>query len=143
MTDVYIEIDPRDFFERFGDDLIEEAENLLNEGVDQILVAAELVQVASYLKTSNPPQPAGSDYTRTFTLRRSSKTRRKGRRFPVLSGQWFTDPGIAPYADEVIGPRSEQKPIHRGRWKSLEEIQAKVDELAAAITEEKLNEISI
>lgn len=142
MSDIYIEIDQAQL-DRFTNGLEDGAEDAINEALDDILVATELVQAASYLRTSNPGLPAGSTYRRTFRLRESSRTKRGSRKLPQITGSWFTDPGVAPYADEVIGPRSEQKPIHRGRWKSLEDIQAKIDELAPAIMEEKLDAISI
>ncbi len=113
-------------------------ERKLNAGVDDVLVFAGLVQAESYLSTSMPALPPGSEYERTFTLREASKSRRTGEHLPDIGGEWYIDEGIAPYGEDVIGPRAKQKPIHQGRWKSQEDIEAAVKAKAPEIIQEHL-----
>ena len=110
----------------------------LNAAVGDLLIFAGLVQAESYLSTSMPALPPGSIYERTFTLREASKTRRTGTHLPDISGEWYIDEGIAPYGEDVIGPRAKQKPIHQGRWKSQEDIEAEVKAKAPEIIQENL-----
>lgn len=110
----------------------------LNGAADDLLTLAGLVQAESYLSTSMPALPPGSAYERTFTLREASKTRRTGTHLPDISGEWYIDEGIAPYGEDVIGPKAKQKPIHQGRWKSQEGIEAAVEAKAPEIIKERL-----
>ena len=110
----------------------------LNGAVDDLLTFAGLVQAEGYLSTSMPALPPGSTYERTFTLREASKARRTGTRLPDISGEWYIDEGIAPYGEGVIGPRAKQKSIHKGRWKSQEDIEAAVKAKAPEIIGEHL-----
>ena len=113
----------------------------LNGAVDDLLTFAGLVQAESYLSTSMPALPPGSAYERTFTLRDASKTRRTGTHLPDISGEWYIDEGIAPYGEDVIGPRAKQKPIHKGRWKSQEDIESAVKAKAPEIIGEHLRKL--
>lgn len=116
----------------------QETEHALQIARDKLLDAIELIQIHKYLSDSFPPLPSGSNYRRTFTLRRSSKTRRAGDKLPDIGGVWWADESIAPYAEEVIGPTSRQRRIHRGRWLSLEEISAEAEQIAGPLVEETL-----
>lgn len=106
----------------------------LEAAVDDLLDFVEKAQVHAYTSSASPAQPPGSTYERTFTLRRSSKKRRTGR----FSGIWETDEGIASYDRYVIGKRSEQANIHRGRWKSTQEVEQELEREAPKIIEAKI-----
>ena len=113
-------------------------ERQLNEAVDDILKFVENAQIKAYTATANPGLPPGSRYERTFNLRDASRTRRTGTHLPDISGEWYADEGVARYAGEVLGNRGEQKPIHRGRWKSREQVEQEAQVAAPGIVEEKL-----
>jgi hypothetical protein len=110
----------------------------LNAAVDELLGEVEQAQILSYTASGNPSQPAGTRYTRTFTLQGASKTRRTSTRLPVISGEWVADEGVARYAGYVIGSRADQARIHRGRWKSTEEVEREIKQAAPAIVERNL-----
>ena len=94
----------------------------LNEIVDELLVMIAQTQILAYTATAQPARPAGSKYVRTFTLRSASRTEHAGRRLPDISGEWSAATSVARYAEYVLGSRADQAPIHRGRWKSEEEV---------------------
>jgi hypothetical protein len=104
----------------------------LSEVLNDILDAAEQVQIKKYTQDANPAKPAGSPYIRTFKLRESSYRIRTGK----FSAELATDPDIAPYARFVVGPQALQAPIHRGRWKSTEEVIREVRKIAPKIINE-------
>ena len=110
----------------------------LNAAVDELLGEIEQAQILAYTASGLPSQPAGTDYVRTFKLQSSSKTRRTSTKLPVISGEWIADEGIARYAGYVIGSRSNQAKVHRGRWKSKEQVTAEVTAKAPAIVERNL-----
>lgn len=117
----------------------QETEKGLRVARDKLLKAIEEIQILKYTTSSNP---AALRYRRTFTLRRSSKTKAQGNKLPDVGGVWWADESIAPYAEEVIGPSGSQAGIHRGRWLSLEQISAEAEQLAPDIYEEALkNEV--
>ena len=113
-------------------------ERQLNEAVDDILKFIENAQIKAYTATANPSRPPGSRYVRTFNLRDASETERTGTHLPDISGEWRVNLGKARYGVEVLGSRGEQKPIHRGRWKSREQVEREAREAAPGIVEEKL-----
>ena len=115
----------------------------LNRGMDKILDTVELIQAHKYLSDALPQRPSGSTYKRTFRLRRASRKQRTGYSLDNIGGIWYVDEGAADYAPEVIGPRAEQKPIHRGRWLSLEEIAEQAERLAPGILQEEIDAIQI
>lgn len=115
-------------------------ETALNLAVDDILKYIEQDQIKAYTAAGNPPQPAGSQYVRTFTLQRASETHRTGTRLPDISGEWLVNEGIARYGPYVVGTRAEQARIHRGRWRSKTQIEAEAKVAAPAIIERRLNQ---
>lgn len=126
-----------------GDDaaigrISEGTENALNRGLDKILVAVELTQILKYTTGAFPAPPRGSTYRRTFKTRRASRTGRTERRLPNISGQWWIDEDVAPWAEELMGPRSKQAAIHAGRWLSEEEIAEQAEQFGPAILDEEL-----
>lgn len=90
--------------------IIDGTVNGVNAGVD--LLAA--LQVGTYTASAGPPQPAGSNYKRTFTLKRSSKKIKARVSNLKVKGTWLSQGSIAPYNVFVIGKR--QARIHKGRW---------------------------
>lgn len=137
MIEFVIKLDPVDI----GDitrKLPKETEAALNEARDKILDTIELIQIHKYTSSAFPPRRR---YQRTFRLRRSSRIRATGTKLPHIGGIWWADEDVAPYARDVIGPKSRQAAIHRGRWKSLEEIAEEADQIAPQLIEEELNAI--
>jgi len=130
MIEVQVQIEGID---GFADGTEKQLSKYLFEAMKEALAFTELVQIRAYTSTGNPSQPSGSDYRRTFTLRGSSKVKVTSKKLPEIRGQWIADPRIAEYAIYVIGPKSRQATVHKGRWKSLEDI--------ADIVEKKLPEI--
>lgn len=115
---------------RFNKGLVNSISIGLKRAVERGLVEIELAQIKGYLSNSNPAKPAGSTYVRTFKLRNSSRTKVSGSKFP--RGVWDTD-GSAPYDSLVLGTRSQQARIHRGRWRSQEDVIKIVDEKLTAL----------
>lgn len=107
----------------------------LNKSVDELLNLAADTQILAYSATSNPAPPPASTYTRTFTLQSASETRRTSTKLPKISGVWSANEDIAKAARYVIGKRAQQAKIHRGRWKSIEEVTAIVQKAAPEILE--------
>lgn len=96
-----------------------------NQGFTKdVLDEIELTQIQAYTLTSMPAQPPGSTYRRTFTLRESSRRRIGTITANRIDASWFTK---LDYAAEVLGEVEDQKEIHRGRWKSLQEVVKLVD----------------
>lgn len=110
----------------------------LNETVDELLRLVELAQIHKYTSSNFPALPGGSRYRRTFDLRDASQTERTGDKLPDISGVWSVDEGKARYGKFVLGTRQEQAPIHRGRWKSRDEVEQEIQEKVSEIVEEKL-----
>lgn len=130
-------------FAKSADLAQKEIQTRLVAGVNAILDLIEATQIHKYTAAGEPDQPTGSTYVRTFTLRRSSRKEIKRRRLPIIQGLWSSDLNEAPYNKYVIGPLNEQAPIHRDRWKSIEEVVTEVEEKAPQIVEDKLNESRI
>lgn len=108
-------------------------EDILND----LLKAIENIQATSYTINSNPTQPPATTYQRTMNLASASK---------ILinspdSGEWYIDESVASYGPYVIGKVVDQAPIHRGRWKSLEDIKARAEEIAPGIARKRLEQI--
>jgi len=120
------------------DELERQLERDLNEARDDILKFIENAQIKAYTATANPSRPPGSRYVRTFNLRDASETERTGTQLPNISGEWRVNLGKARYGADVLGSRGEQKPIHRGRWKSRTKVEREAREAAPGIIEEKL-----
>lgn len=114
-------------------------EDDLNTAVDKILDLVENSQIKSYTAGGNPARPSGSTYVRTFTLQAASEKERTGRKLPDISGVWRANEGKARYAPYVLGSRAEQAPVHRGRWKALEDVVKEVEERGPEIIKEQLN----
>lgn len=121
----------------------ESLEAAVVQGTMDILDAVEQEQILSYTANSNPEQPAGTLYKRTFRLQRSSKKRMVSASFPNIIGRWISDARTASYTRYVIGRRNQQAPIHRDRWKSLEQVEAAITEKGPQIMEKRTNEIQI
>jgi len=95
---------------------LDRAPNLVkNLAADAIARSVYLIhgEVGKY-----PPRPAGSTYRRTGTLGRSFSTMVDLQRFRGRVGTRLE------YAGYVIGPR--QAEIHRGRWKTVEDVAKKL-----------------
>lgn len=137
MTTFRAELDPVQvgFFVR---NLPRETERQLNQAVSELLKFIEEAQILAYTQDARPRKPAGSRYRRTFRLRRSSRTSQPGTKLPELRGKWEAR---IDYASDVLGPRNQQKAIHRGRWKSLEDVQSEAEEVWPNIAEERLKEV--
>ena len=93
------------------------SKRIVTEGVKLV----EDEQIKTYTSSSRPAQPAGTTYRRTFKLQRSSRTKVKKGKGRGFEGIWDTD-GSAEYDKFVLGTRAQQASIHRGRWKSEEEV---------------------
>lgn len=119
------------------DTIPREIEAAAVRGVEKALKALEEVQATSYEANSNPAKPAGSRYQRTFALKRASRTRILNPRFPTIIGRWDLD-GSIDYGEKVIGPASDQDPIHRGRWKSEEEVLEIWEPMAPQIIDDEI-----
>ena len=113
-------------------------ERQLNEARDDILKFIENAQIKAYTSSANPSLPPGSRYVRTFNLRDASETERTGTQLPNISGEWRVNLSKARYGAEVLGSRGEQARIHRGRWKSREQVEREAQAAAPGIVEEKL-----
>lgn len=112
----------------------------LRAGVDRVLQRVADTQILAYTVSGNPDRLR---YERTLNLQRASRIEPAKGELPNISGRWCTDEGTAPYADEVLGPRSMQAPIHVDRWKSVEEVEEIVSREADAIIAEEINEIRV
>jgi len=124
-----------------GDDearIKREIEKALVESVKKTLDLIEDTQIHKYTSTSNPALPSGSRYERTFTLRQSSRKKLSKPTLPTIRGRWSA---IAPYAEDVLGSRSQQTPMFGGRWKSTEDVEAEVQPKAEKITEQELENL--
>jgi len=113
-------------------------ERNLNDAVDRILDTIEDAQIGSYGANSNPSKPPGSTYIRTFDLQRASKKQRTRRVLPEISGIWSVDESKVRYGDYVLGTRTQQAAIHRGRWKSKTDVEKEAKNKAPQIVEEEL-----
>jgi len=91
-------------------------------------------QIKAYSAGNRPSPPSGSTYKRTFKLQRSSRARTKKVR-KGYEGIWDTD-GTADYDKYVLGIKSNQAGIHRGRWKSIEQVVEAVDKKLTPIADE-------
>lgn len=136
MTGVWLEIGPITGVDSTIAAEERRLEAQLVAGVEAVLDFAGTVQAESYTSTGNPAQPAGSTYTRTFALARSSEKKMTSKTLPIISGVWRANPAVARHAELVIGPRSQQAGIHRGRWKSEEDIEAEVGRAAPGIIQD-------
>lgn len=108
-------------------------EQSLIKATEELLELTAQAQATSYTANANPSRPPGSEYRRTFSLQRASETRIISSRLPVISGVWRANEGKARYASSVIGSRADQAQVHRGRWKSLEEVAQEINEKAPDI----------
>lgn len=109
--------------------------------VEDTMDAIEAAQIHKYTINSDPALPAGSDYVRSFTLRDTSQKRITNRELPEIRGEWSTS-GAAAYDQYVLGSRNEQAAIHRGRWKSTEEIEEEIAPLADEIAADAMENIT-
>ena len=105
----------------------------LNAARDEILEFAGQVQVRSYTASANPAPPPESTYTRTFDLQGAFRTKVTSTELPTIGGVWYIDEAIVGYAPYVVGRKAQQAKIHRGRWKSVEEVTAIVKGRAPVI----------
>lgn len=130
--DVVYEIDDAEVLEILNR-TPERVEDGTVRAVDKTLDTIEKAQILAYTSSSNPSQPSGSTYTRTFTLQASSFREITRRRWPV-EGKWWSE-GVD-YARYVIGTPQQQAAIHAGRWKDLNEVaregQKALDEFMGA-----------
>lgn len=110
----------------------------LRTGVNRLLQTVADTQILAYTPSSNPDRLF---YDRTMTLRRASRIEPARGELPFITGRWYADEGVAPYAEEVLGPRSMQAPIHRDRWKSIEEVEEIVARQSDEIIKNTLGEI--
>jgi hypothetical protein len=132
--DITIKLDPVDVGD-LARKFPQETEGALRVWRDKLLVAIEQIQIHKYTGSAHP---SALRYKRTFTLRKSSQTKAVGDKLPNIGGVWWADEGIAPYAREVIGPAADQKPVHRGRWMTLEQIAAEAEGIGGPLAEETL-----
>lgn len=93
-------------------------------GVKDILDLVEGIQAGTYTPTGKPPPPAGSTYERTMTLQKASKKEMISEQLPNIEGRWYIDELIASYGDYVLGKRSRQARVHRGRWVDQGHVEA-------------------
>lgn len=114
------------------DQVEKQIDDALDRSVDGLLKLIEETQIKAYTADAYPSRPSGSTYIRSFDLQGSSKTERTGK----FSGRWYTD---LDYSDKVLGSRHEQVPIHTGRWKSKEQVEAEVEEQAPIIINGELS----
>lgn len=105
---------------------------------EQSLDVTENAQILAYGQNSSPPKPAGSTYTRTFKLRASSKRKIRNVSSTGFTAEWFTNLSYAPF---VLGTVSQQVPLHRGRWKSVENVIAIVDNAIGTTTDKTMNKV--
>lgn len=137
MSGVFVRVGPITGLDESIEGEERRIEGLLIDGVEDVLIFTGRVQAESYTASGNPPPPPGSTYVRTFETARSSSKRLTRRQLPIIAGEWFADLRIARYAELVIGPRSQQAGIHRGRWKSEEDVEQIVAKEAPGIIQEK------
>ena len=104
-----------DFQEAFtGVQIItDDLDDILDESIDELLEFIDQAQAKAYTQDSNPAKPSNSRYIRTFNLQNSTEKVHVSR----FEGEWVSD---IEYAHYVLGSKSEQAPIHVGRWKSKE-----------------------
>ena len=112
----------------------------LNAARDEILQFAGQVQILSYTGSGNPSPPPGSHYDRTFTLQGAFETRVTSTKLPTISGEYGVNEGKARYASYVVGSRARQAKVHRGRWKSEEEVKKIVKGRAQVVIKKHINE---
>jgi hypothetical protein len=108
------------------DQTIKDIDDALDESIDDLLTFIDNVQAKAYTQDANPSKPGGSRYQRTFNLQNSTE------KVHVLKfqGEWISD---IDYARYVLGSRSEQAEIHRGRWKAREIVEQETMEAASRI----------
>jgi hypothetical protein len=105
-------------------DKLEKDLNTANEELLKLVTQAHF-----YTATGNPSRPAGSEYQRTFNLRDAGE---------IVGDTWRVNESVARYARYVIGSRADQATIHRGRWKSLEEVTQDINEKAPGIVKKHI-----
>ena len=112
----------------------------MDKGMDALLVEIEDIQITSYTGDAKPTKPPGSTYIRTFELKESSRTEITNRTKRTIEGRWYTD---LDYAKFVLGTVGEQDNIHRGRWKSTEEVEEILTRDAPAIIKGVIDDLQI
>ncbi|GIK36566.1 MAG: hypothetical protein BroJett011_03990 [Chloroflexota bacterium] len=115
--------------------------DVLLDALDELMEAAELIQVKKYTATTDPAPPAGSEYERTFTLQRASQTRRIHETLPNIEGEWYLAEEEAPYGKYVVGPWADQAKIHRRRWKSTGQVEKQIKQIAPGLIQQKVDSI--
>ena len=133
---------PIEDISRLTADYNRQAQKKLIGAVSEILTAIEEAQILKYTGTTDPPLPAGSRYVRSFALRETSQKEIKSRDLPEITGEWSTT-GAAAYDRYVLGPREDQAAIHRGRWKSTEEVEKEIEHQAEEIVLGAMEEIQV
>jgi hypothetical protein len=103
-----------------------------------LLDVAEQAQILLYKQNSGPAKPPDSKYVRTFDLQASSERKIRNLSPFGFQAEWFTDLSYAPF---VLGKVSQQAPIHRGRWKSLETVISILNRKVGPITKKILNKV--
>jgi len=112
----------------------------MDKAMSALLDKTEDIQILAYSGDANPTKPAGSSYIRTFELQESSRTEIVNRTKRTIQGRWYTD---LPSAKLVLGTVGEQANIHRGRWKSTEEVEEILTRAAPAIIKGVVNDLRI
>lgn len=108
--------------------------------VKNLLDEIELTQIQAYTLSSMPSQPSGATYRRTFDLRRSSRREINSITNFGIDANWHTELDYAPF---VLGSKSQQAKIHKGRWKSTEEVSALVEKKSDQIYEESFRKSKV
>jgi hypothetical protein len=125
-------------FDSRGKQAERQIERALNRALKDVLKRVEQAQIKIYTQTMRPPKPPQSKYRRTFVLQGSSETEVTSASLPEIRGEWRASEGKARYAPYVIGRRRDQAFIHRGRWKSIEEVEQEINNAAPGIVEKHL-----
>lgn len=119
---------------------VSRVEAKLNAARDEILEFAGQVQILKYTASAFPAPPPGSTYTRTFALQNAFETRVTSTKLPTISGEYSVNEAKAKHASFVVGKKSQQAKMHRGRWKSQEEVEKEVKGAAQVIIKKHVNQ---
>ena len=102
--------------------------------------AIENAQILAYTSSSNPERLR---YERTFALRRASRRQQTGDRLPDIGGEWWVDDTEVDYGADVLGKEAEQAGIHRGRWKSIEDVEKEVNDQLPELGRSRFSNVTI
>ena len=119
-----IEFDVSPEFAKIDESLRETMQDATVNAHEDTLQALD--ESVTYTASSNPSQPVGSKYKRTFKLLKSYDWKLLHKKFPEIISVWMAK---IPYAKYVLGEVSDKADIHQNRWDDLDILRKRTDML--------------